>query len=146
MVVLSWESGAGEIADSIFSCHFFTRLCSFSTRMLRGTRKYIFWSRVPRTISICDTRTRSMSYVTLLSADGAWRWSPPGRLKVVVPTCKAADVRATAVRAARLGAASSWVLSLDGTLPIDLQSTIACGSAVHLLSACGDGVSTHPEA
>ena len=81
-----------------------------------------------------------MSYVTLLSADGAWRWSPPGRLTVVVPTCKAADVRATAVRAARLGAASSWVLSLDGTLPIDPQSTIACGSAVHLLSACGNGV------
>lgn len=71
--------------------------------------------------------------LTLIAADGRWLWSPPGRLRLRADDAAADTVRRAAVRAARLGSAEAWVLSLDGTTAVKTGTTVGAGSHIFLL-------------
>ena len=74
--------------------------------------------------------------VYLLSADGEWQWSPPGRLKLQFGTeaaIVAGSVLSAALRASRLKG-SGWQLSMDGAEPIRPDAVLPTGSCVHLIS------------
>ena len=73
------------------------------------------------------------SKFVLLSADGSWRWSPPGRIRVsVAEPCTHAAVLSAAAHAARLPV-QEWLLSLDGSSPIANDARLEDGCALHLV-------------
>ena len=61
-----------------------------------------------------------MPHVFILSADGCWRWSPPGRRRVEVsPGASQAELLEAALRITRLR--GEWQLSLDGCSFFDIR-------------------------
>ena len=78
-------------------------------------------------------------HVFLLSIDGQWRWSPPGRVRVdaLSKDCDRAELVDLLLRKVRLASLAGEVfLSLDGRtiLPPDEPLVLEPGCCVHLLS------------
>ncbi|KAL1504307.1 hypothetical protein AB1Y20_010714 [Prymnesium parvum] len=88
------------------------------------------------------TPTAEQPHVYLLSADGAWRWSPPGRVRVLCDLTSPREIVRAATHAVRLQ--GEWTLSLDGETPIDPHASVCSGQVVHLLSASRRKVSLLP--
>ena len=75
-----------------------------------------------------------MPHVFILSADGCWRWSPPGRRRVEVsPGASQAELLEAALRSTRLR--GEWQLSLDGCTPLPADFIITAGLELHLQGA-----------
>ena len=74
-----------------------------------------------------------MSHAFVLSADGSWRWSPPGRVRVRWDGSSHASLLAAAKRATRLSG-NAWRLSLDGLRQLDPTVELQSGCKIHLIS------------
>ena len=73
-----------------------------------------------------------MQRAYILSADGAWRWSPPGRVLVVWDGSSHDELLRAAKRATRLPG-DSWQLSLDGATPLAAGATLMDRCGVHMI-------------
>ena len=69
----------------------------------------------------------------MLSADGAWRWSPPGRVRLHWDGACRAELLREAKRATRLRG-HDWRLSLDGKTKLHDDEALECGCGIHLIS------------
>lgn len=81
-------------------------------------------------------------YVVILSADGAWRWSPPEHVKVVWDGSSHYELLRAVKRAVRLQ--GRWYLSLDGENLLPPETPIARGQRLHLISTFHRMVSVVP--
>ena len=82
---------------------------------------------------VADAAALGMSHAFVLSADGSWRWSPPGRIRVRWDGSSHASLLAAAKHATRLSG-DAWRLSLDGLRQLDPTIELQSGCKVHLIS------------